>query len=93
MAWGPFAEGKNNMFKNEVLVSIGEKYGKSPAQTALRFLTQEGIIVIPKSVKKEHMEQNFNIFDFKLSENEVNEIRNLDLAHSLFFSHYDPETV
>lgn len=93
MAWGPFAEGKNNMFKNEVLVSIGEKYGKSPAQTALRFLTQEGIIVIPKSVKKERMEQNFNIFDFKLSENEVNEIRNLDLAHSLFFSHYDPETV
>ena len=93
MAWGPFAEGKNNMFKNETLVSIGEKYGKSSAQVALRFLTQEGIIVIPKSVKKERMEQNLNIFDFKLSEDELNQIRKLDTGKSLFFSHYDPETV
>lgn len=93
MAWGPFAEGKNNMFKNETLVSIGEKYGKSSAQTALRFLTQEGIIVIPKSVKKERMEQNLDIFDFKLTEEELNEIRALDTGKSLFFSHYDPATV
>ena len=93
MAWGPFAEGKNNMFKNEVLVSIGEKYGKSSAQTALRFLTQEGIIVIPKSVKKERMEQNLDIFDFELTNEELDEIRKLDTAKSLFFSHYDPATV
>lgn len=93
MAWGPFAEGKNNMFKNETLVSIGEKYGKSAAQAALRFLTQEGIVVIPKSVKKERMEQNINIFDFELTKDEIEQIRALDLGHSLFFSHYDPETV
>lgn len=93
MSWGPFAEGKNNMFKNETLVSIGEKYGKSSAQVALRFLTQEGVIVIPKSVKKERMEQNLNIFDFKLTQEELDEIRALDTGRSLFFSHYDPETV
>ena len=93
MAWGPFAEGKNNMFKNEMLVSIGEKYGKSSAQTALRFLVQEGIAVIPKSVKKERMEQNINIFDFKLTDDEIGRIRSLDLGHSLFFSHQDPQTV
>lgn len=93
MSWGPFAEGKNNMFTNETLVSIGEKYGKSSAQVALRFLTQEGVIVIPKSVKKERMEQNLNIFDFKLSNDELDKIRALDTGKSLFFSHYDPETV
>lgn len=93
MAWGPFAEGKNNMFKNETLVSIGEKYGKSSAQTALRFLVQEGIVVIPKSVKKERMEQNINIFDFKLTDDEIERIRSLDLGHSLFFSHQGPQTV
>lgn len=93
MAWGPFAEGKNNMFKNETLVEIGKRYGKTSAQTALRFLTQENVIVIPKSVKKERMEQNFNIFDFKLMEEELQQIRMLDLKHSLFFSHHDPETV
>ena len=93
MAWGPFAEGKNNMFKNETLVEIGQRYNKSSAQTALRFLTQEGVIVIPKSVKKERMEQNFNIFDFELTQDELQQIRTLDLGHSLFFSHHDPETV
>ena len=82
-----------NMFKNETLVSIGEKYGKSSAQTALRFLVQEGIVVIPKSVKKERMEQNINIFDFKLTDDEIERIRSLDLGHSLFFSHQDPQTV
>lgn len=93
MAWGPFAEGRNNMFQNEVLVSIGKKYGKSSAQTALRFLTQEEVIVIPKSVKKERMEQNFNIFDFELSEDDMQKIRGLDTEKSLFFSHHDPEIV
>lgn len=93
MAWGPFAEGKNNMFKNETLVAIGERYGKSSAQVALRFLTQEGVIVIPKSVKKERMEQNFNIFDFELTQEELAQIRVLDTGKSLFFSHHDPETV
>lgn len=93
MAWGPFAEGKNNMFKNETLVSIGEKYKKSSAQVALRFLTQEGVIVIPKSVKKERMEQNFDIFDFELTGQELDQIRALDTGKSLFFSHQDPETV
>lgn len=93
MAWGPFAEGRNNMFKNETLVAIGKRYRKSPAQVALRFLTQEGIIVIPKSVKKERMEENYNIFDFELMEEELQQIRMLDLNHSLFFSHHDPETV
>lgn len=93
MAWGPFAEGRNNMFKNETLVAIGERYRKSSAQVALRFLIQEGVIVIPKSVKKERMEQNFNIFDFELLEEEMEQIRRLNLGHSLFFSHHDPETV
>lgn len=92
MAWGPFAEGRNNMLRNETLVAIGERYGKSSAQVALRFLTQEGVIVIPKSVKKERMEQNFNIFDFELTEEELQQIR-LDLGHSLFLSHHDQKTV
>ena len=93
MAWGPFAEGKNNLFTNETLKEIGDKYGKTVAQVALRFLTQEGVVVIPKSVKKERMEQNFNIFDFTLTGEELDKIRALDLGHSLFFSHYDPATV
>lgn len=93
MAWGPFAEGRNNMFKNETLVAIGERYNKSSAQTALRFLTQEGVIVIPKSVRKERMEQNFNIFDFELTQEELAQIRVLDTKKSLFFSHQDPQTV
>lgn len=93
MAWGPFAEGKNNLFTNETLKEIGDKYGKTVAQVALRFLTQEGVVVIPKSVKKERMEQNFNIFDFTLTREELDKIRALDLGHSLFFSHYDPATV
>ena len=93
MAWGPFAEGKNNMFTNETLVSVGEKYGKSSAQIALRFLVQEGVVVIPKSVKPERMSQNFNIFDFELTNEDIEQIRALDLGHSLFFSHHDPETV
>ena len=92
MSWGPFAEGRNNYFQNETLKEIGAKYGKSVAQTALRFLTQEGVVV-PKSTHKERMEENFHIFDFELSEEDMNKIRALDTGKSLFFSHYDPETV
>lgn len=92
-SWGPFAEGKNGMFTNEILKTIGGHYGKTAAQTALRFLVQSGVAVIPKSVKKEHMKENFNVFDFSLSEDEMHQIEALDTAQSLFFSHYDPHTV
>lgn len=93
MSWGPFAEGRNNLFSNETLRSIGDKYGKSVAQTALRYLIQRGVIVIPKSVRKERMEQNIDVFDFALSGEDMQRIGQLDLGHSLFFSHYDPQTV
>lgn len=93
MSWGPFAEGKNDFFNNEVLASIGAKYDKSVAQTALRYLLQRGVILIPKSSHKERMQQNLDIFDFELTEEDILSIRKLDLGHSLFFSHYDPATV
>ena len=92
-AWGPFAEGKKNCFTNPVLVEIGEKYGKTAAQTALRFLIQSDIVVIPKSTHKERMEQNLDVFDFSLSEADMEAIRTLDEGKSLFFDHYDPSTV
>lgn len=92
-SWGPFAEGKNNYFNNPVLKEIGGKYGKSTAQVALRFLTQSGVVVIPKSTHKERMEENFNIFDFQLTAEEMAKIEALDGGESLFFSHYDPKTV
>lgn len=93
MSWGPFAEGKNDFFNNEALASIGAKYGKSVAQTALRYLLQRDVILIPKSSHKERMQQNLDIFDFELTEENMLSIRKLDLGHSLFFSHYDPATV
>ena len=93
MSWGPFAEGHNNFFGNETLTGIGAKHGKSAAQVALRYLLQRGVIVIPKSVRRERMEQNLNVFDFNLSDEDMQAIRALDLGHSLFFSHYDPQTV
>ncbi len=92
-SWGPFAEGKNNMFTNEVLTKIGKNYGKTAAQVALRFLLQSDVVVIPKSVHKDRMKQNFEVFDFTLNENEMKEIEALDGGESLFFSHYDPRTV
>jgi len=92
-SWGPFAEGKNNIFNNELLLSIGKKYNKSIAQVILRWLTQRGIIAIPKSVRKERMEENFNIFDFKLSEDDMNQVKKLDTKASLFFDHRDPAMV
>ncbi len=92
-SWGPFAEGKNDYFNNPVLKEIGAKYGKSTAQTALRFLLQSDVVVIPKSTHKERMEENFNVFDFALDSEDMRKIEALDTAESLFFSHYDPQTV
>lgn len=93
MSWGPFAEGRNNFFTNPVLVGIGKKYGKSAAQVALRWLIQRGVIIIPKSVHVERMEQNLDIFDFSLSDADMKEIAGLDTGKSLFFDHHDPEVV
>ena len=93
MSWGPFAEGKNDYFRNPVLLEVGAKYGKSAAQTALRFLIQSGVAVIPKSTHKERMEENFNVLDFTLSSEDMAAIQALDTGESLFFSHYDPQTV
>ena len=76
MSWGPFAEGKNDYFNTPALVEIGKKYGKTSAQTALRFLLQKDVILIPKSVHKNRMEENFNIFDFSLNEEEMKKIEN-----------------
>jgi diketogulonate reductase-like aldo/keto reductase len=92
-SWGPFAEGKNNIFQNEVLVSIAEKHNKSVAQVILRWLTQREVVVIPKSVRKERIIENFNIFDFELSQEDMETIATLDTKESLFFSHRDPEMV
>jgi diketogulonate reductase-like aldo/keto reductase len=92
-SWGPFAEGKNNIFHNELLASIGKKYNKSIAQIVIRWLTQRGVIAIPKSVRKERMEENFNIFDFELSTEDMEAIRTLDTNASLFFEHRDPAMV
>lgn len=93
MSWGPFAEGRNNLFTNPVLVGIGEKYGKSSAQVALRYLIQRGVIVIPKSTHIERMRQNMEVFDFALADDDMTAIAALDGGKSLFFSHYDPEFV
>ena len=93
MSWGPFAEGLNDFFNNETLATIGNKYGKTVAQTALRYYIQRDIVVIPKSTHKDRMQQNMDVFDFELSEADMNEIAQLDQAKSLFFSHYDPNLV
>lgn len=92
-SWGPFAEGKNDYFNNPVLKEIGAGHGKSTAQVALRFLIQSGVVVIPKSTHKERMQENFNVFDFELTTDEMTKVEALDGGESLFFSHYDPKTV
>ncbi|MCL6586299.1 MAG: aldo/keto reductase [Anoxybacillus sp.] len=92
-SWAPFAEGRNNIFQNEVLVSIAKKHNKSVAQVILRWLTQRGIVAIPKSVHKERIVENFQIFDFELDQEDMNKIATLDTKQSLFFSHRDPEMV
>lgn len=92
-SWGPLAEGRKDFFSNPVLTEIGAKYGKTSAQTALRFLLQSDVVVIPKSTHKERMAQNIDVFDFTLSNEDMQSIAALDEGESLFFSHYDPATV
>ena len=92
-SWGPFAEGKNDIFHNELLGSIATRHNKSIAQVILRWLTQRGIVAIPKSVRKERMEENFNIFDFELSSEDMEAIKTLDTKASSFFDHRDPAMV
>ena len=92
-SWGPFAEGRGDMFTNPILSEIGKKYNKSTAQVILRWLIQRNVVVIPKSVHKERMIENFNIFDFELSADDMNKIKSMDTGKSLFFSHSDIELV
>jgi len=92
-SWGPFAEGRNNLFQNELLLSIATKYQKSIAQVVLRWLTQRGVVAIPKSVKKERMKENFEIFDFELSAEDMEIITTLDTKTSSFFDHRDPAII
>lgn len=92
-SWGPFAEGKNDIFKNELLVSLASKYNKSVAQIILRWLTQRGVVVIPKSVRKERMTENFNSLDFEIEADDMEIIKTLDTKTSLFFDHRNPEII
>lgn len=91
--WAPFAEGKNDLFHNEALETIAKAHGKTVAQVVLRWLLQRGIICIPKSVKKERMEQNFDVFDFTLTDEDMQLIKTLDTGKSQFFDHRTPEAV
>ena len=92
-SWAPFAEGKNNIFKNELLTNIGKKYNKTVAQVILRWLLQRNIVIIPKSVHRERIQENFNIFDFELSNQDMEQIKTLDTGESMFLSHNDVATV
>ena len=92
-AWAPFGEGRGDMFTNPVLNEIGKKYSKSAAQVILRWHLQRGVVVIPKSTHIERMEENFNVFDFTLSQEDMDKISLLDKNQSSFFSHYDPAMV
>src|SRR6185369_15960019 len=89
-SWGPFAEGKNNIFQNKLLLSIAKKYNKSVAQVIIRWLTKRGVVAIPKSVRKERMEENFSSLSFELSAEDMESIKTLDTNASLFFDHRDP---
>jgi 2,5-diketo-D-gluconate reductase A len=92
-SWGPFAEGKHNIFTNEVLRSIADKHHKTVAQVIVRWLTQRGVVAIPKSVRQERIAQNFDVFDFQLSSDDMQAIATLDTKTSSFFDHRDPEIV
>jgi 2,5-diketo-D-gluconate reductase A len=92
-SWGPFAEGRNNLFQNDVLRSIAEQHGRSIAQVVLRWLTQRNVVAIPKSVRKERIEENFQVFDFELTPENMDAIRQLDTGTSAFFDHRDPAMV
>ena len=91
-AWGPFAEGKNNFFQNPILAEIAAKYGKSVAQVALRWNVQRGVVVIPKSVDKERIQENFNIWDFELSDKDMETISDMDIGHSEIINHFTADT-
>lgn len=93
MSWGPFAEGKNNLFTNETLLNIGKKYNKTSAQVALRYLLEQNIVVIPKTVNKDRMVENINVFDFELSDDDMAEILKLDTDTTLFGNHTDYDFV
>jgi len=92
-SWGPFAEGKHNIFNDELLLAIASQYNKTVAQVILRWLTQRGVVAIPKSVQKARMAENFDIFDFKLSDEDMNSIQSMDTLRSSFFDHRDPAMV
>jgi 2,5-diketo-D-gluconate reductase A len=92
-SWGPFAEGKNDLFQNEVLKNIAENYNRSVAQVVLRWLTQRGIVAIPKSVREDRIKENFNVFDFNLTKDDMDMIASLDTRQSLFLDHRDTSTV
>ncbi len=92
-SWGPFAEGRNGLFTNPILTAIGEAHGKSVGQVVLRWLIQRGIVAIPKSVRPERMRENFDVFDFELTDAELQQIATLELGESQFFDHTDPEAV
>lgn len=91
-AWGSLAEGKNGIFTHSVLTEIGKKYGKTAAQIALKWNTQRGVVIIPKSIHKERMEENFNIWDFNLSSEDMSAIAKLDLGHSEIINHFTADT-
>jgi 2,5-diketo-D-gluconate reductase A len=92
-SWGPFAEGRNDIFQNDLLLSLAAKYKKTVAQIILRWLTQRGVVAIPKSVRKERIAENFDLFDFELSPGDMDVIAALDTGRSMFFDHRDPHMV
>lgn len=92
-AWGPFNEGKRNLFTDPILTAIGKKYNKTAAQVALRWNIQRGVIVIPKSVREERMQQNIDVFDYELSQEDMDQIKTMDIGHSEIVNHFDPEFV
>ena len=91
MAWSPLAQGKNDLFTHPILTEIGARYGKTAAQVDLRFLIQSGVVVIPKSTRRERMEENFVLFDFHLTDGEMEQLQGLDLGRSQFIDHYAPD--
>lgn len=92
-AWAPFNEGKRDFFNNSILTEIGRKYGKTAAQTALRWNIQRGVVVIPKTVHEERMKQNFEVFDFTLSDEDMEKIKAMDIGHSEIVNHFDPQWI
>ena len=92
-AWAPFEEGLRNIFQNPILTQIGQKYGKTAAQVALRWNIQRGVVVIPKSVHEDRIKQNFDVFDFTLSEEDMEQIKSMDIGHSEIVDHFDPQWI